>query len=301
MPHTIHTPSLRIPIEPLTQTTFSSFGTVVENPLSPENALPSNQGSALKYVDISRLTNSYSLAPSRKPARAEMNMFVCKPRQLQHISSLSYSRGSPTKQMSVDNDGLSGTTHAEKALPDVKILERHPFTSQTFIPLGLAPADTSASYLVIVAPTLPASASRAQNARPPPFPQPEPRRRSSLLDVFSRGRPSPFTNLSSPPSSSPTASPSPQPPKGPGMPDLANIKAFVARGDQAVTYAAGTWHAPMVVLGAEDVAFVVVQFANGVGLEDCQEVELIGSDGLGISVVVEDGGTGVVNAVRAKL
>ncbi|KAK5164709.1 hypothetical protein LTR04_001684 [Oleoguttula sp. CCFEE 6159] len=297
MPHTIPSPFLHIPIKPLTQTTFSSFGTVVENPLSPENALVSNQGSALKYVDISRLTNFYSLAPSKKPARAEMNMFVCKPRQLRSSSS----RGSPTERPSVDSDGLSGTSHVEKkALFDVKILERHPFTSQTFIPLGQTPADTSTSYLVIVAPTLPASASRAENARPPPFPQPETRRQTSLLDVFSRGRPSPFTNLSSPPSSSSPAGPSPQRPKGPGMPDLANIKAFVAKGDQAVTYAAGTWHAPMVVLGAEDVAFVVVQFANGVGLEDCQEVELRGSegDGLGISVIVEDG---VMNGVRAKL
>lgn len=54
-------------------------------------------------------------------------------------------------------------------------------------------------------------------------------------------------------------------------PDLNNIKAFIARGGQAVTYGAGTWHAPMVVLGQRRVDFVVVQFVNGVDEEDCQE------------------------------
>jgi len=48
----------------------------------------------------------------------------------------------------------------------------------------------------------------------------------------------------------------------------------VARGDQAVTYAPGTWHAPMVVVGRQRVDFVVTQFVNGVPQDDCQEVLL---------------------------
>lgn len=57
---------------------------------------------------------------------------------------------------------------------------------------------------------------------------------------------------------------------------MTRLKAFIATTDQAVTYGAGTWHAPMAVLGEEGtkVDFVVVQFANGVGVEDCQEVFL---------------------------
>lgn len=47
----------------------------------------------------------------------------------------------------------------------------------------------------------------------------------------------------------------------------------MANGSQAVTYGAGTWHAPMVVVGEKPIGFVVVQFANGVGIEDCQEVD----------------------------
>ena len=54
-------------------------------------------------------------------------------------------------------------------------------------------------------------------------------------------------------------------------PDLANLKAFVARGDQAVTYGVGTWHAPMIVLGKRRVDFVVTQFINGTE-DDCEEV-----------------------------
>lgn len=54
-------------------------------------------------------------------------------------------------------------------------------------------------------------------------------------------------------------------------PDLENLRAFIARGGQAVTYGAGTWHAPMVVLGSRRVDFVVAQYVNGVDDEDCQE------------------------------
>lgn len=63
---------------------------------------------------------------------------------------------------------------------------------------------------------------------------------------------------------------------GAGLPDLTRARAFVATAEQAVTYGAGTWHAPMVALGEPGTAldFVVVQFANGVDVEDCQLVYL---------------------------
>jgi ureidoglycolate lyase len=115
----------------------------------------------------------------------------------------------------------------------VEILERHPFTTQTFIPLGLSPAEThEARYLVIVAPTLPSTSA------------------DEILPVPSTG------DL-----------------PGRGLPDLTRVKAFMAKGSQAVEYGAGTWHAPMVVVGKRAVDFVVVQFVNGVAIEDCQEVD----------------------------
>lgn len=67
-------------------------------------------------------------------------------------------------------------------------------------------------------------------------------------------------------------------------PDVTRIRAFLAplcdptsnTPTMAVTYAPGTWHAPMIVLGSRRVDFLVTQFANGVANDDCQEV-LIGS------------------------
>ena len=72
------------------------------------------------------------------------------------------------------------------------------------------------------------------------------------------------------------------------MPDLSRVRAFLARGSQAVTYSPGVWHAPMVVVGEREVSFLVTQYSNGVGGEDCEEVEL-GS--------VLDGGTVIKVAV----
>ncbi|OJD34654.1 ureidoglycolate hydrolase [Diplodia corticola] len=280
MPPSVPAPARRVPIEPLTPAAFASFGTVIENPArtgSPQaggglHAVRANQGTALKYLDVTHMTDFYHLAASGKAAKAVMNMFVCSPRKLRHGDVF-----------------------------DVSILERHPFTPQTFIPMGQAASDASTQYLIIVAPTLPASV-KAQTIRPPPFPAPEPRKRRSLGDIFSRGRPSPFTNEAAPPSPSATREPAPvAPPKGPGLPDLDNARAFIAKGNQAVTYGAGTWHAPMCVLGADDIDFVVVQFANGVGIEDCQEVELQAADGSeGLTVPVGES-TVAGPVVKARL
>ena len=49
---------------------------------------------------------------------------------------------------------------------------------------------------------------------------------------------------------------------------------FWAHGGQAVTYGVATWHMPMAVVGEERIDFVVVQYANGVPEEDCEELRL---------------------------
>jgi len=152
----------------------------------------------------------------------------------------------------------------------VNILERHPFTTQSFIPL----VPSSAQYLVVVCPSLP------------------PSRQDQNLPV-------PYVGADLP---------------GSGLPHLSRIEAFVAHAGQAVTYGAGTWHAPMVALGAAregkegegtaTVDFVTLQFANEVGEEDCQEVVFSSADEgkFGVSVEVPSGllfPTGTVP--RAKL
>lgn len=236
MPVVIGPPSAPILLdtEELRQEAFSSFGTVIENPHPslvpsphiqelPQNAVQANQGSALKYLDVTQLKDFYHSAPSGVPAKVVMNMFVCAPRKL--IPS-------------------QGASSIEGLLP-VEILERHPYTTQTFIPLGISPADASeARYLVIVAPSLPPASNDG-----------------SLPVPDASGLP------------------------GRGLPDLTRIRAFVANGSQAVTYGPGTWHAPIAVVGSKPIGFVVVQFANGVGIEDCQEVEWTNGRGW-ISVAV---------------
>ena len=123
----------------------------------------------------------------------------------------------------------------------VSILERHPYTTQTFSPLGLSPHDGCVGFLVIVAPSLQASTATAARSAD-----------GSLKTI---------TN----------------------PPDLSGLRAFIARGGQAVTYGPGTWHAPMVVLGQRRVDFLVTQFVNGVAEDDCQEV-LLGENALEVSL-----------------
>lgn len=286
MPVRVPSVPLRLSTEPLTAEAFAPFGTVISNPLSstPTSNSPvpvtANQGTALKYEDVSRMTDFYHLAPSKKHSRPVMNIFVCSPRKL---------RPDP-----------SSSSSSSAGVFDVGILERHPYTSQTFIPLGVSPNDPSTSYLVIVAPTLPVAATRDQR-RPPPFPLPEPGLKRSLQSIFSTARPSPFTNEAAVPSTSSSSRASlvkAAMMRGPGLPDLSRMRAFVARGDQAVTYAAGTWHAPMVVLGVREVCFVVAQNTNGVGIEDCQEVEFDthARNGEGCEVVMAEDPLGSMKA-----
>ncbi|KAK0644603.1 ureidoglycolate hydrolase-domain-containing protein [Cercophora newfieldiana] len=254
--------SLVIDASPLRASSFAPFGDVVENPQPtlhpssaaatianspsplPFNPVSANQGSAIKYQHVTRFIDLYAQAPSSTPSTAVASMFVCASRTLLPDPSSSSS--------------------SSEIFP-VTVLERHPYTTQTFIPLSASPAKR---YLVIVAPSLPPS----EQDRNLPVPA------------------SPCTN-------SPHVKNHKLP--GRGLPDLRGLRAFIATSEQAVTYAAGTWHAPMAALGEPGTAldFVVVQFANGVPVEDCQEVFLDGS------VVGEEGvvpGEGAVLVVVPK-
>ncbi|KAF3760826.1 hypothetical protein M406DRAFT_93660, partial [Cryphonectria parasitica EP155] len=231
--------------DPLTREAFSPFGEVVQNPRRdvhpsrfadagplPHEAISANQGTAIKYQHVTRMANSYDHAPSGVPGVAVMNMFVCAARKLR-----SHPPARPER------------TSSSSTFFEVNILERHPYTTQTFTPLSISGhrgSRTQNSYLVIVAPNL-ASGSGLQGQQG---------RGSSV----------------------------------PSPPDLSGLRAFIATIDQAVTYGAGTWHAPMVALGPEGSAvdFVVTQFANGVGNEDCQEVSFGSSEDGSASVSLKN-------------
>lgn len=247
------------------------------------------------------MSNLYTLAPSKKPANAVMNMFICAPRDLRPHEP-SQSMPSSWGDLDFDEDDYNNTT---RELFDVRILERHPFTTQTFIPMGLSDTEKHTQYLVIVAPTLPASTSNRNTGRPPPYPTPAAKRQKSIRDIFGYDR----SSSSAPPPSQSSKLHPPTPLKGAGLPDLKNLRAFVATGNQAVTYGAGTWHAPMVVIGERPIDFVVVQFANGVGMEDCQEIELVTDKKTeeGVVIMVDFDSSGKVEAkassgtIKAKL
>ena len=222
-------------LEPLSAKAFTSFGHVIENPRQASmrgehnyaEPVQANQGTALKYVDISSIDNFYEAAPSRCKARAVMNMFLCSPRPLRSVQGRWGAKGGDDIALIADSKSVSPLS-----LFDLTLMERHPYTTQTFVPIGLASGDAETAYLVVVAPTL----ATGQH--------------------------------------------------GEGMPDLSGLRAFVARGSQAVTYGVATWHAPMIVVGAKPISFVVIQCSNGVAKEDCEEIELIATERSGITIAV---------------
>ncbi|PPJ57652.1 hypothetical protein CBER1_00101 [Cercospora berteroae] len=280
-------PDRLVSISPLTPQAFAPFGEVIQNPAAHDELdgngewrlqhQTANQGSATKWLNVTHMANHYDRAASRKAAKVAMNMFVCKPRTLSKRKS----------------DG--------KEVFKVGIVERHPYTPQTFVPLGLGKEDKRTKYLVIVAPTLPAKARSDAEQPDKAYPVDAPRRKRSLKERLLGARPDPFTNDHVPSTTRSVAALSPsQCPKGTGLPDLENLQAFIARGDQAVTYGPGTWHAPMVVLGAKEIEFVVVQYANGVGIEDCQECEIDADNGEGVIIDVGVDGSAADEADASK-
>lgn len=144
MPPILNAPQLTVSPQQLTQSAFASFGTVVVNPLGQDaNSMPANlsasdptfvsanQGTALKAANVSPWVDRYTQSQTHVPGRPTISLFSCFPRVLHPAAR-------------------------DKAVVfPVHILERHPYTTQTFVPMGLSHTDASTKYLVIVAPTLP--------------------------------------------------------------------------------------------------------------------------------------------------
>ncbi|EER28584.1 Ureidoglycolate lyase [Coccidioides posadasii str. Silveira] len=241
-----------IGVSTLSSKSFAPYGTVISPPLpndlvaAPSHlpSLPSkpteptlvNQGYAIKYSPVSPMENSYGTGgEARQPASPRISLFSCFPRKLRE----------------------SGDSSA-RLLFDVQVLERHPYTSQTFIPLSTSsrgrgngsrdansPSTTirnDAIYLIIVAPSLTGQ--------------------TVTVTVKAKDDHAGLATIRDPP-------------------DLSNLQAFIAKPGQAITYATGTWHAPMVVLGEKRIDFVVIQFMNGVEDDDCQIVTF---DGIAVGI-----------------
>ncbi|ODV66573.1 ureidoglycolate hydrolase [Hyphopichia burtonii NRRL Y-1933] len=180
--------------QPLTPENFAPYGGVISADHQIKNAKSSaaNYGTATKIHKVAPIVNNYASCASGKSASANWNIFRC----------------SAPKH-------LITSTNSQNKVYTSKVLERHPFSTQTFVPMGQN--SHLRSYIVIVAKTDESSANK--------------------------------------------------------LPDPTLVKAFICKGNQSITYGAGIWHAPMVVIDEQvaHIDFAVFIHENGVADEDCQE------------------------------
>ena len=120
-----------VPLLPLTPEAFASYGQVLQaysdHAAVPKGIriTPANGGTASKFHKLSLLHSTY---PESSRATSGISIYRCKP---------------------ITDVAENGTT-------PLKVLERHPFTNQAFIPMGRgngdeALGDPSDKYLVVVA------------------------------------------------------------------------------------------------------------------------------------------------------
>ncbi|KAJ7703008.1 galactose-binding domain-like protein [Mycena rosella] len=122
--------NMLVPVLPLTPEAFAPFGQVIQaygdHGAAPKGTkiTPANQGSASKFHKLSLLASSY---PSEAGATAGLSVYRCNP---------------------LEGIAADGTT-------ELKVMERHPYTNQAFIPMGKGSgeglADPGSAYLVVVA------------------------------------------------------------------------------------------------------------------------------------------------------
>ncbi|ODV61809.1 ureidoglycolate hydrolase [Ascoidea rubescens DSM 1968] len=124
-----------IQAEPLTIEAFRPFGSII----SPDEELvrshndkgvfeQANYGTAIKFKQVSQIQNLFPQSSSRKKESLNWNIFRCFPQN--HL---------------MQYDLLSSTfTYL------TKVLERHPYSSQTFLPMGRS-TSIEYGYVVVVA------------------------------------------------------------------------------------------------------------------------------------------------------
>lgn len=127
---------------PLSADTFAPYGHVVQaysnSELAPKGTkvTPANQGSALKFHKLAPLVSSYPQPHENSPtASPGLSVYRCSP---------------------LDFDFKSDFEQQGDGWP-VRLLERHSYTSQAFVPMGVGSRDESTleksghAYLVVVA------------------------------------------------------------------------------------------------------------------------------------------------------
>ena len=219
-----------------------------------------------------KLTNLYPSAPSQTPAEPRISMV---------------------------------TVPITPKTTRIEALKRLRYTSLSIIPLGPSSIDSTLRYLIVVAPSIPSAAHGDHGPAPNTSAESSKgskkrgQKRKGRYDVFSRARPSPFTNDRNPPALlSSSSSPSLPSAKGvvrsisssvstaihghsatdAGLPDLSRLRAFQIANNQCLNLSAGVWYSLYIIDTASNshngkessAGFVVVRYRNGNDSEDTE-------------------------------
>ncbi|PWN51738.1 Allantoicase [Violaceomyces palustris] len=194
---------------PLTSDGFAKYGNVIATPPREENKPFKivNQGTAKKFVTLSPVTNNY---PIEAEANTNVHIYHCDP---------------------IDMGGKPF---------HVKLLERHRFTTQAFLPMTPS-GKGQEGYLVVV----------AQNGEgifrfPKGGRKKEQKREEKWRPALEGDRP-----------------------------DLSTLTVFLATTEQGISYHPGIWHHPMIALGSAPTDFACVVNESDLQPQlDCDEVEV---------------------------
>jgi ureidoglycolate hydrolase len=108
---------------PLKESTFAPYGGVISTDIINEKTVFVNGGTARRTPEVVPTQNLYAAAPSKIPARIVLNVSLASPR-------------------AVAASSVDGTS---KRVLKVNVLERHKYSTQSFIPMG-----SNVKYLVVV-------------------------------------------------------------------------------------------------------------------------------------------------------
>ena len=184
----------------LTASTFEPYGQVIAARTAASSE--ANQGTASRFNLLATLQND------RSNAKTNVCLFRSAKRPLHKVSHSSKSTATTTP---TDDNG--------SGFFPVRLLERHPYSSQMFIPLNC-----QQRWLIIVA---------------------LPKREPDQVDPCQEGK---------------------------AGPDMSTLRAFMARSDQGINFAAGVWHHPLIALeSTTDFACVVYEDDTK---DDCHIVEM---------------------------
>lgn len=112
---------------PLSVAAYAQYGGVISTDVVNEKTVSVNGGTARRTPEVVPTENLYKNAASGVPGRAVLNVSLASPREITAWS------------------GADGNSNEGKCVLKMTVLERHRYSTQSFIPIG-----TGVKYLVVV-------------------------------------------------------------------------------------------------------------------------------------------------------